>query len=238
MRPTARLSTIASALFLVCGLAAQAADFSDPGALEGPNEKGVTSNFVFKPGMRFPLEKGPAYANSQIYRPGGYLQKKIAKYKSLPGDQCNSVNYSGPWYDNFCETRGYATAMCPKGKGHQGQDIRAATCKPRVVYAVSAENGVVSDIGKYSVTIQGESGAIYRYLHLDKQSILVSEDKRIKRGEKIGKVSNEFNGTPTTVHLHFEIKDAVRLNNKTVITFVPPYTSLVQSYKAMLGGNP
>ncbi|MEL7452555.1 MAG: hypothetical protein AAGJ50_04195, partial [Pseudomonadota bacterium] len=43
----------------------------------------------------------------------------------------------------------------------------------------------------------------------------------------IGYVSKDFGGTPTTFHLHFEIKQNTPEHGWI---FAPPYTSLVESY--------
>ena len=89
--------------------------FNPPGQLQTNTGQGDSDGTVYAPGMRFPIEKPNAYANSQVYRRGGGDQG---------GDQCKAANYSYPWSDNFCEIRDRTTPLCPAGKGHQGQDIR------------------------------------------------------------------------------------------------------------------
>ncbi|WP_083853968.1 M23 family metallopeptidase [Sinorhizobium sp. CCBAU 05631] len=209
---------------------ASANDYGMPGDLERNSGQGYRSSAIFRPGMRFPIENGKAYANSQVYRPGGM--------NGGAGGQCDPKNYSFPWRDNFCEKRSRATPMCPSGQGHQGQDIRPGTCKAGLHWAVAAEDGIVTNIGSYSVTIQGRSGAIFRYLHLDMSNLRVKTLDSVVRGQRIGQVSNFFGGTPTTIHLHFEIKQAVVVNGRRIVTFVPPYTSLVAAHKAFADGNP
>lgn len=209
----------------------QAATFDPPGTLEQGSGTGFKDATVYFPNMRFPLEKYPAFANSQVYRKGGGNSPK-------PGSQCDAENYSYPWRDNYCESRGYAVPMCPAGKGHQGQDIRPATCKANLHWAVAVENGVIAQIGTYSVTLQSADGTLYRYLHLSMKDLAVKELDKVKRGERIGRVSNDFNGTPTTIHLHFDIKDTVQIKNHQVSTYLPPYTSLVKAYKQLLDGKP
>ena len=51
--------------------------------------------------------------------------------KKLVFDELAGGNYSYPWQDNFCETRDFQAGQCPGGFGHQGQDIRPATCTLR-----------------------------------------------------------------------------------------------------------
>jgi len=193
---------------------------------------GQKSPVLFLPGIRFPLEKAPAYLNSQKYRPGGD--------KVPPGSQCDNRNYSYPWYDNFCEVRGWKTPLCPTSTGHQGQDIRPASCSKNTHWVVAAEDGIIASIGTFSITLLGESGTIYRYLHvtMTPDKLAVRKRDRVSRGDKLSTVSNTYNGTPTTIHLHFEAKATVNVNGKRVSTFVPPYSSLVDAYKRLLAGSP
>lgn len=117
--------------------------------------------------------------------------------------------------------------MCSGGKGHQGQDIRPKTCVANMYWAVAAESGGIAQIGTFSVTLQGKSGAVYRYLHLNMGNLAVRRLQPVTKGDKIGQVSDSFKpGTHTTRHLHFEIIDAYRVGGRTITTFVPPYSSL------------
>lgn len=205
--------------------------YSTPGELEKASGNGVRSDQVYFPSMRFPLEMGPAYLNSQVYRPGG-------NHSDSKEGQCAVVNYSYPWRDNFCETRGYDTPMCPSGKGHQGQDIRPKTCQKNLYWAVAVEDGVIAHIGTYSITLQTKNGTLFRYMHLNMRELAISRGETVKAGARIGKISNDFGSTPTTIHLHFEAKDSIRWpNGKISNGFVPPYTSLISSYKKLLSGD-
>lgn len=201
-----------------------------PGQLQS-GDAGVTDGTVYAPGLRFPIDQPNAYANSQVYGHGG---------ASGPGGgQCDPENYSFPWRDNFCEARPqYTTPLCPAGTGHQGQDIRPAACQAATFTAVAAEAGTISQIGTYTVYLIGESGRTYLYLHLQMDQLKVQVGDQVARGQPIGLVSNNFGATPTTIHLHFEIKEPVSLNGATVVTRVPPYSSLVDAYQALLAGNP
>ncbi|NOT39363.1 MAG: M23 family metallopeptidase [Alphaproteobacteria bacterium] len=181
--------------------------------------------------MRYPTEVAPSFPNSQVYMNGGYL--------GPAGGQCDAINYSYPWRDNFCEKRSWSTPLCPGGKGHQGQDIRPATCKKGVHWAVAAEAGQITNIGSYTITLTADSGMRYRYLHLKMDALAVALGNTVTRGQRIGLVSNDFGGASTTIHLHFEIKTTVALPDGTAqIHFAPPYTSLVDSYKRLLAGTP
>jgi hypothetical protein len=218
-----RAAALAPLLVLVAS-PAYAADFSynPPGTLVKGSGTGRVDSKVYAPGMRFPIAKAPAYANSQVWGHGG---------NSGPGGgQCDVENFSYPWWDNYCETRSWTMPMCPAGKGHQGQDIRAATCTKNVHETAATVDGKITSIGTYSVYLTGNDGTVYRYLHMG--SLAVSTGQTVKKGQVLGKVSNEFGGTPTTVHLHFDLEQNVAGLGKV---FVPPYTSLVESYQALVG---
>jgi murein DD-endopeptidase MepM/ murein hydrolase activator NlpD len=202
-------------------------NFAAPaGELEPSSGTGRHDETVFFPRIRFPLEQGPAFLNSQVYRPGGD--------HGGSGDQCASENYSYPWRDNFCEDRSWPVAMCPAGRGHQGQDIRPSTCKKDVYWAVAVDDGVIAHVGTYSVTLQAANGVIFRYLHINMDQLAVGELDKVTKGQRIGKVSNYFGSTTTTVHLHFDAKGTVLVGDKRVISYLPPYTSLISSYKTMM----
>jgi len=204
--------------------------YDPPGALIEGSGEGVADDTVFAPGMRFPVERAPAYANSQVYKAGGI--------EGPGGGQCAEENYSYPWQDNYCEERPWTVPLCPRGNGHQGQDIRPATCEKSVHWAVATEDGQITGIGSYSVILTGASGTVYRYLHLDMAQLAVTQGQTIVRGQRIGLVSNDFGGAPTTIHLHFDIRQAVELEDGGVVmSYVPPYTSLIESYKALLRGE-
>jgi murein DD-endopeptidase MepM/ murein hydrolase activator NlpD len=205
-----------------------------PGGLPSGSGSGATDTTLWAVGMRFPMEAGPAYANSQVYGYGGFAAPG-------PGGQCDARNYAYPWRDNFCETRSWTNGMCPAGKGHQGQDIRPATCEKKVHWVVAAESGRITSIGSYTVTLLGDSGRIYRYLHMDMAGVNAmfptAASRNVSRGQHLGKVSADFGGAATTIHLHFEIKAPVATSGGPVVIFVPTYTSLTDSYGRLLNGN-
>ena len=208
--------------------------------------QGYTDTSNWAPGICFPIA-GLAYANSQVYRPGGSNYPTASATNH--GSQCDASNYAYPWVDNFCESRSWSNVMCKTGQGHQGQDIRPATCKSNLHWAVAAEDGVVTQVGSYTVAITGNGSPhrIYRYLHLQSSTLRVKVGDEVKRGQKIGLVSNNLgtsNGVPqyTTIHLHFEVRIAQSetLSNGTVLTantFVPPYNALVDAYSRSLAGD-
>ncbi len=208
-----------------------ASDFTydPPGKLQAGGV-GVADPTLYVPGMRFPLEQAKGFAQSQVWGHGGL--------QGPPGSQCDAPDYSYPWHDNFCEPRSYTTPLCPSGTGHQGQDIRPNSCQAAVYVAVAAEDGVISQIGTYTVYLSSNTGRTYLYLHMQMNQLKVHVGDHVTRGQPLGLVSNNFGSSSTTIHLHFEIKEPVTLNGSTVTTRVAPYTSLIDAYQRLLAGTP
>lgn len=201
---------------------AQEFSFNPPGTLTSGSGSGRFDEHVYAPNMRYPVEETPSFANSQVWGHGG---------GSGPGGgQCDIENFSYPWWDNYCETRSWDMPLCPSGTGHQGQDIRAKSCDKNVHWVVASEAGTVTNVGSYSVYITAADGTRYDYLHMGSVQVGVGDD--VTKGQHIGKVSNEFGGTPTTVHLHFNLRQNV---SGVGTVYVPPYMSLVTSYQALVG---
>lgn len=199
--------------------------------------EGATDHRVWVEDMVFPIKDAPAYLQSQVWRFGGGV---------AGGDQCDARNYAYPWRDNFCESRSRERDMpyCPQPRVHQGQDIRVGTpagCEDlrrtpaaeRDQYAVvAAEDGVISEIGTYTVKLRSP-GTVYRYMHLNMDKLEVALDQSVSAGDVLGYVSNDFGGTPTTFHLHFEM---ITNTDEHGWAFVPPYMSLVAAYERREGG--
>jgi murein DD-endopeptidase MepM/ murein hydrolase activator NlpD len=218
------LTTAAFAISSFGAATAAAAPFSyrPPGELVTGSGKGRVDTKVYAPGIRFPMESGPAYANSQVWGHGG---------SSGPGgSQCDVENFSYPWHDNYCETRSWTMPLCPSGTGHQGQDTRTIDCKPDIHWTVAVDDGTITSIGSYSVYLTRADGTRFDYLHMSNVAVKVGQ--KVKRGDHMGKVSNQFGGTPTTVHLHFNIQQNV---SGTGIVYVPPYLSLINAYETLMG---
>ena len=200
--------------------------YDAPGKLAPGSGTGRDDSKVYAPGIRFPMESGPAYANSQVWGHGGNSGPKNS-------GQCDAENFSYPWHDNYCESRTWDMPLCPSGTGHQGQDIRAASCVKDVHWVVAVSDGTVTNVGSYSVYITTADGTRFDYLHMS--NVAVKEGDTVKRGQRIGKVSNQFGGEATTVHLHFNIKQNVA---GVGMVFVPTYMTLVESYDELLNPKP
>lgn len=205
-----------------------------PGTLLAGSGTGSPDRTVFAPDMVFPILTAAAYPQSMVWNFGGGIGG---------GDECDARNYEYPWRDNFCEkrTRDNGTPSCPVSRVHLGQDIRvgdAAGCNamrneyrnnPQGIAryrVVAAEDGVISNIGRYTVSLRS-GPRIYRYLHMNMRALQVSLGDTISAGQHLGYISKDFGGTPTTFHLHFEIKVNTPDGGWE---YVPPYTSLVESY--------
>lgn len=225
MTPFRALTLIA--LGLVGSAAADVFQFEPHGALVPGSGRGRADTRNYLEGMRFPIEAAPAYANSQVWNPGGM--------NGGAGSQCSASNYAYPWRDNYCETRSWPISLCPAGTGHQGQDIRPASCVKNTHWAVAAFDGSVTSIGRYSLYVLSPDGKTRAdYLHMS--DVAVAVGARITRGTRLGKVSNVFQvGTSTTIHLHFNIRQNLPALGWT---FVPPYGALVDSYQRLLAGRP
>ncbi|MFN3312174.1 MAG: M23 family metallopeptidase [Hyphomonas sp.] len=208
-----------------------------PGALLPGTGGGFPDQIVHAPDILFPIKSAPAYLQSQVFTFGGGV---------AGGDQCDPRNYDYPWRDNFCETRSAnrGTPFCPVNRIHQGQDIRvgtAADCNAlrrqslseRGIHEVVAvEDGIITSIGTYTVKLRGD-GAIYNYMHLNMNRLAVTAGQFVQAGDLLGYVSNDFGGTPTTIHLHFEI---VQNSAAHGWVHVSPYLSLVSAYERRQNG--
>jgi len=198
-------------------------------------EKGRIDRFIYLPqGIIFPIkvpDDKHAYLNSQIYGVGGY--------KGPPGSQCDKRNYDAMQQrDNYCESRSWTMPLCPSGAGHQGQDIRPPTCIEDARWdAVAVEAGFITSVtSNTTVTLKGDSATDYRYLHLHPSSIGVKKGQRVAQGDVIGRVSNIMSGTPSTSrHLHFDVRQTIKVGERVMSVHVPVYASLIAAYRRMKG---
>ncbi|MEM0986990.1 MAG: peptidoglycan DD-metalloendopeptidase family protein [Pseudomonadota bacterium] len=209
-----------------------------PGQLLPGSGTGAFDQIVHAPDMVFPIRSAPAYLQSQVWNFGGGV---------AGGDQCDSRNFAYPWRDNFCESRtaNRGTPFCPLNRVHQGQDIRVGSpedCRQlrasdtagRTLHEVVAvEDGLIYDIGTYTVKLRS-GGRVYRYMHLNMSELQVAEGDSVEAGDILGYVSNDFGGTPTTFHLHFEI---IQNTEAYGWEHVPPYLSLVEAYERREAGR-
>lgn len=209
--------------------------------------------------IRFPTAAAPAYVNSQSFMHGGDCnqtgrRRASSGYrcrvnaKPLFRDESASENYSYPWRDNFCENRHYFVGQCAAGLGHQGQDIRAASCETKDTNktrcqpyrhgVVAARDGMIlrEAWNDSFFLVVNAVGKRIRFRHLHMHPRKLDEDgivsgHMVKEGAPLGTIGN-YNRRPgwTTTHLHFEMlvptRDGwVRVN---------PYMTLVAAYEHLI----
>ena len=216
--------------------------------------------------MRFPIAHAPAYVKSQSFMPwgdcyrtghSGRLGRKGAEYSCkvngipLVFFEGAPANFSYPWRDNFCELRDFQVGQCPGGYGHQGEDIRPATCllenegadrcEPYQDTVAAVRDGLIwrnpGNLAAYILVNTPNDFVRFRYLHMNPKFMdadgLVS-GREVSRGEIIGKVATwgDFeNGT--SYHLHFNIQ----VFTKDGWVWVSPYMTLVHAYEKLIGGR-
>lgn len=221
---TALLAFAAPTAFAGAAHAEDPFSYDPPGQLvPAKSGEGRVDDKVYLPGMRFPMEEGPAFANSQVWGHGGGSGPTGT-------DQCDDENFSYPWHDTYCEDRSWDMPLCPSGTGHQGDDVRASTCEKNKHWVVAVADGKITNVGSYSVYLTLPDGTRLDYLHMG--NVQVKTGDEVKQGQRMGQVSNVFGGSATTVHLHFNMRQNV---DGVGVVFVPPYMSLIKSYEVLMG---
>ncbi|WP_439541421.1 M23 family metallopeptidase [Hyphomicrobium sp.] len=210
-----------------------------PGALyERDQGRGRVDRFVYMPDMLFPLKLAEGqypHMNSQIwgYGGGGWNGKGAAG-----GSDSDPRNYDPmKQRDNYCEVRGWDMPMCPGGAGHQGQDIRPPSYKDNYWEAVAAADGqIVNVTSNTTVQLKATDGTDYYYLHMHPKSITVKTGAKVKKGQTLGRVSRYMGGTvSTSLHLHLQVRQRVKVGDKTLQVYVPTFTSLVAALRRSKG---
>jgi WD40 repeat protein/predicted chitinase len=206
-----------------------------PGELFEGSGTGVTSAINHAPDMEFPISNWPSYLQSHVYSPGGGIGG---------GNQCDPGNFAYPWQDMFCERRSSQSgpSECATRQAATIVRIRAGSaelCRQlvqlpaaerRLVDVVAAEAGVISEIGAYTLTLLAGDRR-YRYMHLNMQALEVSVGDEVSKAQRLGFLSNDFGGTPTTLGIAFGI-DVNQPRQGWVA--VSPYTALVEAYDRKL----
>lgn len=224
MRRSIETTALALVLLSLAPAITASAQFTyrPPGELVSGSGRGRVDDRVYAPGIRFPIRDAPAYLNSQVWGVGGSA--------GPGGSQCDARNYSYPWRDNYCESRSWDMPLCPSGTGHQGQDMRGPSCRSEVNPVVAVTDGTITNVGSYSVYLTAPDGTRYDFLHM--RPVTVRVGQAVRRGDIVGYVANEFGGTATTIHLHFNIRQNVSgIGN----VYVPTYMSLVRAYETLVG---
>jgi murein DD-endopeptidase MepM/ murein hydrolase activator NlpD len=196
---------------------------------------------VYAPAIIFPLKLGQGlfpHLNSQIwgYGGGGWNGKGAAG-----GSESDPRNYDPmKQRDNYCEVRGWSMPLCPSGTGHQGQDIRPPSYKDNNWEAVAVTDGVISNVtSNTTVQLKAADGTDYFYLHMHPKSITVKTGQKVKQGDVLGRVSKYMGGTPSTsLHLHFNVRQRIKVGAETLQVYVPTFTSLIAALRREKGLDP
>jgi hypothetical protein len=244
--------------------------YHSPGdLLPGTGFRGKTgvADYTVYSKIRFPMADAPAFANSQSFMNWGNceatgrlsagMRGRAEAYRCrvnsqpLISDEAAPDNYSYPWRDNFCEHRFFFVGQCPGGFGHQGQDVRPASCKRRMPGAnrcepyvhdvVAVRDGALlrapGQEALYLVTNAPNERVRFRYLHMQPKQMDADGmvfGRLVREGELIGKVGNYFKRErATTYHLHFDAQVPTRHG----WVFVNPYMTLVASYERLIRGH-
>ncbi len=246
---------VAAALLLVWvgtgpAIAQGSFQMNPPGELKLNYGTGVRDTRLFAPTMRFPIAKGhPATATSQVASPGGFHDYKV---QGKWGDQCDDANFNERWWDTLCETRGAkgwskVPHGCSKRTVHQGIDINGGTAvqcqqmrraksrgqRARLVPVVAVADGKIYATGySYMVVLKLDDGSKFRYLHLDMIDAKARWPRpgmKVKAGELIGYLWNDFGRSSTTFHLHLEHWKSIK---GVGYRPVPLYCDLARAYEA------
>jgi len=223
-------------------------EYHTPGDLLAGTQHGTSDTTTWAPSMYSPAGDQFSVAKSQIYNPGGGLSK-------IRGGQCHVANFTYPHRDTFCEPReaNRSSLNCPSRKIHQGIDInigsstqcdallkvkskvndgQVASERLNIIPIYSADTGVITNIGKYTVDLRPKSSEVlkYRYMHMNMRNLPVSIGDTVKKGQIIGYLFDDFGGSATTLHLHFEIIAIVN----GIGQHVSPYKSYVESVERQM----
>ncbi len=229
------------------------------------NQSGHADNTVYAQ-IRFPLERAPAFANSQsfmnwgdCYHTGrsGWRPVKGKAYrckrndKPLVFDESAAENYSYPWRDNFCETRDFEAGQCSNGYGHQGQDIRPSSCAlrndgadrclPNLHGVVAVRDGTIIRTPSKEATfllVNGRTEHLrFRYMHMNPK--LLDADG-IVHGRRV------FEGERIGLVSNFQdypggttshLHFDVQVFTRDGWLWVNPYVTLIASYERLIDGH-
>jgi murein DD-endopeptidase MepM/ murein hydrolase activator NlpD len=216
--------------------------------------------------IRFPLEKAPAFANSQSFLNWGDCfhrgrvpppTSKGAVYhckssnKPLVFDESAAENYSYPWQDNFCEARDFGVGQCATGFGHQGQDIRPSTCTLRNDGAdrcmsthdavVAVRDGIIIRSPKQqaaTLLIDTRNEHVrFRYMHMNPTQM---DEDGILNGsfvEEGEKIGLVSNYMDYPGGTTTHLHFDVQVFTRDGWLWVNPYVTLISAYERLIGGR-
>ena len=185
-------------VLFICVILSLGFNYEPAGALIAGSGNGQSNSPIHLADMRFPIEVAPAYPNSQVYRPGGLYGEVVRNVMHRTTIIHGRIIFWKLVLNILC--------LCAQME----QDIKDRTfvpahCDDSTHWVVATENGTITVVGTYSVYLEGASGIRHRFLHMDMNTVTVNIGDYVTKGQRLGKVSNDFNGTPTTIHLHYDM---------------------------------
>ncbi len=228
-------------------------------------QNGVTDYTVYSR-IRFPIERAPAFANSQsfmnwgdCYRTGrvSWSSTKGDQYrckrndKPLVFDESAKENYSYPWQDNFCETRDFDVGQCANGMGHQGQDIRPSSCQmrnaeadrclPDIFPTVAVRDGVLirtpSQQAVYLLVNAPGEHIRFRYIHMNPTNLDADGVVHGRRVQEGERVGVVSNFQDRVGGTTAHLHFDTQVFTRDGWLWVNPYTTLISSYERLIGGR-
>lgn len=216
--------------------------------------------------IRFPLEKAPAFANSQSFMNWGdcnltgrvaWAPTKGDQYrckrndKPLVFDESAKENYSYPWQDNFCETRDFGVGQCANGMGHQGQDIRPSSCSlrndgadrciPDIFPAVAVRDGVVvrapAQQAMHLLVNTRNEHIRFRYMHMNPARLDADGMVHGRRVAEGEKIGVVSNYQDRIGGTTVHLHFDVQVFTRDGWLWVNPYVTLISSYERLIGGR-
>jgi hypothetical protein len=228
-------------------------------------QSGVTDYTVYSR-IRFPIERAPAFANSQsfmnwgdCYRTGrvSWSSTKGDEYhckrndKPLVFDESAKENYSYPWQDNFCETRDFEVNQCANGMGHQGQDIRPSSCQmrnaeadrclPDIFPTVAVRDGVLirspTQQAVYLLVNAPGEHIRFRYIHMNPANLDADGVVHGRRVKEGEQIGVVSNFQDRVGGTTSHLHFDTQVFTRDGWLWVNPYTTLISSYERLIGGR-
>ena len=228
-------------------------------------QSGVTDYTVYSK-IRFPIERAPAFANSQsfmnwgdCYRTGrvSWSSTKGDEYhckrndKPLVFDESAKENYSYPWQDNFCETRDFDVGQCANGMGHQGQDIRPSSCQmrnaeadrclPDIFPTVAVRDGVLirtpTQQAVYLLINAPGEHIRFRYIHMNPANLDADGVVHGRRVQEGERIGVVSNYQDRVGGTTSHLHFDAQVFTRDGWLWVNPYTTLISSYERLIGGR-
>jgi len=216
--------------------------------------------------IRFPIEKAPAFANSQSFMNWGdcnltgrvsFRPTKGDEYhckrndKPLVFDESARENYSYPWQDNFCETRDFEVGQCANGMGHQGQDIRPSSCilrndgadrcLPDIFPTVAVRDGVLirtpTQQAVFLLVNSRNEHIRFRYIHMNPARLDADGVVHGRRVAEGERIGVVSNFQERPGGTTAHLHFDIQVFTRDGWLWVNPYVTLISAYERLIGGR-